>query len=110
MELSSALEAGGWRDYIVITKRTQGPGMKTRIVRIGNSHGIRIPKPILEASGLGEEVVLEVREGSLIVRAAGRPRADWDEAFRAMAEAGDDRLLDAEVTPTSTWDEDEWEW
>ena len=84
--------------------------MKTRIVRIGNSHGIRIPKPILEASGLGEEVVLEVREGSLIVHAAGRPRADWDEAFRGMAEAGDDRLLDGELLETSKWDEDEWEW
>jgi antitoxin (DNA-binding transcriptional repressor) of toxin-antitoxin stability system/antitoxin component of MazEF toxin-antitoxin module len=49
--------------------------MKARIVRIGNSQGIRIPKPLLEAAGLPEEVELEVEGDCLVVRAAGRPRA-----------------------------------
>lgn len=97
------LRALGWCNYIVIT-------MRARIVRIGNSHGIRIPKPILEATGLSDEVELEVGEGRLIVRAVRRPREDWEASFAAMAEAGDDRLLDAEVTETSSWGEDEWEW
>lgn len=84
--------------------------MRARIVRIGNSHGIRIPKPILEATGLGDEVELEVGEGQLIVRSVRRPREGWEASFAALAEAGDDRLLDAEAIETSSWDEDEWEW
>ena len=38
----------------------------------------------------------------------GRPRAGWGEAFRALAEHGDDELLH-EARPTR-WDEDEWQW
>lgn len=91
------------RNYIVIT-------MRARIVRIGNSHGIRIPKPILEATGLGDEVELEVGEGQLTIRSVRRPREGWEASFATMAEAGDDRLLHAEAIETSGFDEDEWEW
>lgn len=83
--------------------------MKARIVRIGNSHGIRIPKPLLEQSGLGEEVELEAQHHQIIIRSAERPRQGWEAAFRSMAEHGDDTLLDPEVKP-SRWDEEEWEW
>jgi hypothetical protein len=54
-------------------------------------------------------VELEVEQGKLIVRSVGRPREGWEAGFAAMAELGDDRLLDAEAPPTS-WDEDGWEW
>jgi len=84
--------------------------MKTRIIRIGNSRGIRIPKPLLEQTGLEGEVELIVQDGSLVIRPADRPRAGWDESFANMARRGDDALLD-DVPPTlSEWDEDEWEW
>ena len=83
--------------------------MKTRIVRIGNSQGIRIPKPLLEQSGLGVEVELEVRADEIVIRASSRPRSGWDEAFQAMAAQGDDALLDPD-TPASAWDDEEWEW
>ena len=82
--------------------------MKTRIVRIGNSWGIRIPKLLLEQSGLRDEVEISVRDGSLVVRSAAKPRAGWAAAFADMAQRGDDALLDDPV-PTR-WDEDEWEW
>jgi antitoxin MazE len=82
--------------------------MKTRIVRIGNSQGIRIPKPLLRQSGLEGEVEMEVEEGRIVIRAAEGVRKGWDDAFRAMAEEGDDAFLD---DPTSTaWDDSEWEW
>ena len=84
--------------------------MKTRIVRIGNSQGIRIPKPLLEAAGLGDEVVLTSRPGGLLNRPARTQRAGWAEAFQEMAKRGDDTLL-ADISPTlSDWDEEEWEW
>lgn len=65
--------------------------MKTHIVRIGNSQGLRIPKPLLDQSGLHGEVELEVQDQRIIIRSAEPPRQGWDQAFHAMAEAGDDR-------------------
>jgi antitoxin MazE len=84
--------------------------MKTRIIAIGNSQGIRIPKVLLEQSGLGEEVELEVRDAQIVIRPAERPRQGWDQAFRAMAEKADDRLLDEALTAQTDWDTTEWQW
>ncbi len=84
--------------------------VNTRIVKIGNSQGIRIPKVLLEQSGLGEHVGLEVQPGLIIIRAAEHPRQGWDEQFRLMAQQGDDQLLDGDIPNLSKWDEEEWEW
>ena len=84
--------------------------MKARIVRIGNSQGIRIPKPLLEQSGLGDQVELEVQPGQIIIRRARRPREGWTQAFEAMAAEGDDELLDVQGAGGSEWDREEWEW
>lgn len=85
-----------------------GTGIRTRIVKIGNSQGIRIPKLLLEQSGIGEEVEIEVQDSYLILRAASRSRAGWEEEFAAMAEQHDDALLDD--APVTEWDHQEWEW
>lgn len=84
--------------------------MKTRIVKIGNSQGIRIPKLILECSNLSEEVELEAQDNQLIIRSTNQPRRDWASAFRVMAEQGDDRLLDEDSIIQNQWDKDEWQW
>jgi antitoxin MazE len=68
--------------------------VKARIVRIGNSRGIRIPKKLIEQAGLTEEVEIVAQGNALVISPATRPRAGWDEAFRAMATRGDDQLLD----------------
>jgi antitoxin MazE len=83
--------------------------VKTRIVRIGNSQGIRIPKILLDQTNLGEEVELEVEQGRIVIRARHRLREGWDEQFKLMAETGDDKLLDGDLN-TTVWDEEEWEW
>lgn len=83
--------------------------IKTRIVKIGNSQGIRIPKLLLDQSSLGEEVELEVEEGRIIIRARSTARQGWDEQFQRMAVSEDDQLLDDALLPTE-WDEEEWEW
>jgi antitoxin MazE len=84
--------------------------MKTRIVRIGNSQGIRIPKLLIEQTSLSGEVDISVQGGSLVIKPAKKPREGWAAAFQEMARRGDDALLD-DAAPTRTiWDEEEWEW
>ncbi len=87
-----------------------GSGIKTRIVKIGNSRGIRIPKVLLDQAKLGDEIEIEVQGDKLIVRPVRNPRQGWDEQFVEMARLGDDKLLDSEVVSLSSWDKDEWEW
>ena len=80
--------------------------MKARIVRVGNSRGIRLPKPLLDEAGLPDEVEIHAEPGRIIIESAVRPRAGWADAAREMAGRGEDVLLDA---PTSTkFDDEEW--
>ena len=84
--------------------------MKTRIVRIGNSRGIRIPKPLLEQTGLHGEVEIRVADNTLIVQSPRKPRTGWAASFQMMAQRGDDVLIDDTGSSLSAWDENEWEW
>lgn len=84
--------------------------MLTKIVPIGNSRGIRIPKAMLEHCGFGEEVELQAKNGALILRPVNTPRAGWADAFGDMAAAKDDAMVH-EDTPTATqFDAEEWQW
>ena len=85
-----------------------GAAIRTRIVKIGNSQGIRIPKLLLEQSGIHAEVEIEVHGDHLTIRSASCLRSGWDEAFAAMSKQQDDLLLD-EVSITD-WDQVEWKW
>ena len=81
---------------------------KTRIVQIGNSRGIRVPKVLLEHAQLPDDVELQAENGRLIVRAARGPRAGWADAAKTMHARGDDRLLDAATA--NQFDEKDWQW
>lgn len=94
------LEKGNYNVYPMATK--------ARIVHIGNSRGIRIPKSLLEQSELPEEVEIRSEPGRLVVTAAHETRAGWSKAAEEMRAAGSDRLL--EQTTETRFDHDEWEW
>jgi antitoxin MazE len=81
---------------------------RTRIVQIGNSKGIRVPKMLLEHAQLPDEVELQAERGRLIVRAAREARAGWADAAKTMHARGDDHLLDA--LKSNTFDDKEWQW
>ena len=81
---------------------------KTRIVRIGNSRGIRVPKLLLDQAALPDEVELRAEPGRLIVSAPARARAGWAAKARAMHRRDEDVLLDG-GTPTQ-FDETDWQW
>ena len=82
--------------------------MRAKIVRIGNSQGVRIPRPLIEQAGLDEQVELHVEGATIVIRPARVAREGWSSAFAQMSSVGDDSLLDG---PSSgSFDEDEWDW
>ena len=82
--------------------------MKTRIVRIGNSRGVRLPKPLIEEAGLGEEVELRVVETGLLIERTPKTRAGWADAAALMHARGEDGLLHEPLA--TEFDDSEWEW
>lgn len=80
----------------------------TRIVRIGNSRGFRVPKVLLDQADLPDEVELRAEPGRLVVTAARPPRAGWEDAAQQTRSQNEDILLDPEH-PT-TFDQQEWTW
>lgn len=87
--------------------------MRSRIVRIGNSQGVRIPKPLLEQAGLGDDIEMKVVGKTIVIEAVALPRQGWSSAFAAMAAAADDALLDAaqlDEVESTRFDDEEWEW
>jgi len=82
--------------------------MKTRLIRIGNSKGVRLPKPLILQAGLTDEVELTVQEGAIIISRAVPLRSEWSAAAQELAARQEDTLLEP---PTLTlFDEQEWEW
>ena len=85
--------------------------MKTKIIRVGNSQGVQIPKHLIEESGITEEIEMILRDYEIVLRSAETTRKDWETSFEKMAEQGDDALLDQEeIEKSSDWDEAEWTW
>ena len=85
--------------------------MKAQIVPIGNSKGIRIPKPVLEQCKITNEVELSVQDGVIVIEPVladdSTPRRNWGAAFARMHEAGDDELL---IDDALDVDDGDWTW
>ncbi len=84
--------------------------MKAPIVKIGNSRGIRIPKPVFEQCGFTDEVELEIEEDRLVVRPSHQARKNWEAAFESMAQRKEDGVLTDFEGLSNDWDESNWQW
>lgn len=87
-------------DEVVLDSKASGNyivTMRARIIKIGNSQGIRIPKVILEQTMLNDEVELRVQDHEIVISKSQKPRASWEESFRVMSKSGDDELVDGEM-------------
>ena len=82
--------------------------MKTRLVHIGSSQGVRLPKPLIAKAGLTEEVELRVQNGAIIIARGATPRSGWAEAASQMHQYNEDVLLNPSAS--TRFDEKEWEW
>ena len=83
--------------------------MKTDLVRIGNSRGIRIPKPIIEQCRLGDTVEMRVEENRLVISSERKPRQGWEEALRLAGPPREDEVL-LESVLDDDFDREEWTW
>jgi antitoxin MazE len=60
--------------------------MEARLVKIGNSKGIRLPKAMLQQTGMTEWIEIEAKGGNIILKPIKQPRSGWEESF---AQGGD---------------------
>jgi antitoxin MazE len=66
--------------------------MRTTLIKVGNSQGIRLPKAIIEQAGLGKDLDLIVKDGAVIIRPVRRIREGWAEAAAECRSVDDDKL------------------
>jgi antitoxin MazE len=78
------------------------------LIRIGNSRGVRLPKPLIEEAGLQDDVEVRVRKGAVVITSRAKPRAGWAEAAQELRSRNGDRLLDD--ASGTRFDEKEWRW
>ena len=64
--------------------------MSLKVVPIGNSRGVRLPRELLTRYHIGETVVLEVREEGLLLKGSGDDRLSWEETYRQAARERED--------------------
>ncbi len=86
--------------------------LRGKLVRIGNSRGIRLPKAVIEQAGLKNDVEIAVRDGQVIIQSTDHPRAGWEEQIKkALVEYGDD-IEDWRdwQNMSNEFDEKEWTW
>jgi antitoxin MazE len=81
--------------------------MKADLIPIGNSRGVRIPKPIIDQVGLGDTVELTVEKNRIVISPQRRPREGWLESFSVAAHEGEEPLLSV---PPNKFDNKEWKW
>lgn len=72
--------------------------MKARIVRMGKSQGIRLPKALLKKAKLGDDVELRAELGRILISNTGKARVGWAEAARRMRARDEDRSLDGTIS------------
>lgn len=82
--------------------------MRLELTRIGNSRGIRLPKPLIAQCGLGDVVEVRVTPEGLFIAPHRAPRHGWKEAFAASCPVEREMLLDE--VPPNPFDDEEWTW
>jgi len=80
--------------------------MKSSLIKIGNSKGVRINAGIIKECELDGEVEIKVVDKKIIIEAVKEPRADWNKSFEEMHKKNEDVLL---ISNGNTFDKD-WEW
>ena len=72
--------------------------MRIKLVKIGNSTGVRSPKNVIQTCGFQSEVDLDVKDNSVILKVPEGGRTAWQELFQNG------------IIQNPIKDKGEWEW
>ncbi|WP_446010144.1 AbrB/MazE/SpoVT family DNA-binding domain-containing protein [Candidatus Electrothrix sp.] len=61
-----------------------------KIVPIGNSQGIRLPKEVLRKYGFVDSLILEETGTGLLLRKQENNKLSWEETYKAISEEQED--------------------
>lgn len=64
--------------------------MEAKLVQIGNSKGIRLPKRLITKYGLSEAVVIKELKGGILIEPSADEKLSWENTYKAMADADED--------------------
>ena len=65
--------------------------MQSKLIEIGNSKGIRLPKRLIEKYHLNEKLTLEETNKGILIKAdIPDNKLSWDETYREMEEENED--------------------
>ncbi len=67
--------------------------MQVRVIKIGNSRGIRLSKNIIQKYNIQEDVELILEDEQIVLKPISKARQGWNEAFKKMHVQKDDQLL-----------------
>ena len=67
-----------------------------KIVRIGNSKGVRIPKALLAKYSLGDDILLEEHPNGILIHSTST-KLGWEATYRSMAKASKSETEDWSV-------------
>jgi len=84
--------------------------MKTKLIKIGNSRGIRISKTMVEQCKLNGDLNIEIRENEIVISSEENNRLGWEEAFKKAVSLKENSMVDDDGMNLSEWDEKEWKW
>lgn len=83
--------------------------MNTSLIQIGNSKGVRIPKPLIEICHLDKEIEFIVTEKGLLLSPSKSSRNGWELQFKnaIIQEKAENDLFEG---MKNKFDEEEWTW
>jgi antitoxin MazE len=82
--------------------------LHARLVKIGNSRGVRLPRAVIEEAGLVDEILILVRDREVVLRPATAPRTGWEKALLQHGPP-DDADLEFLQAP-NRFEDEEWSW
>ena len=87
--------------------RRRAHALELKVVPIGNSRGVRLPKTVLDKYAIWDAVSVEEREDGLLLRSRKDKRLSWEETFKDMAHERED-WSDLDATLKDGLDKDPW--
>lgn len=81
--------------------------VEIKVVPIGNSRGVRLPKSVIAKYAIGETVVLEERAEGILLRSKKDKRLSWEDTYRDMAREREN-WSDFETTTADGLDKEPW--